>query len=675
MKRINFKSIKIQNLLSIGNDPIQINFKKGINFITGINKDKNNRRNGTGKSTILTGIFWGLFGENDRNIKNEFLINNITKNKTCVEIDFDVIKNSESNSYKIIRTLKPSSCLLYENGKDITLSSIANTNLKIIEIISSTPEMFQNCSIMSLNDTIPFMAKKEIDKRKFIEQIFNLEFFNKMLLDIRNDFNNKKKEKDIQDVVLNEKQILLKSNIIQKENYDSKISQNIAKLKRKLKDIDDTIKRFQKEEIHIKNHDFNNELETYEKIKNEEKQKIESNNKKILDLKNNNNLKNIDLLNNKLSELNIQKNENNKQLSELHKKINDINANIIIEEKILQNISQFKEGDLCPTCQNKIIDKNFEHLEKIKIEKNTLLKKLNNVKKNLLEKNDLLIKQNEENDRNIEKINNEINKINNLTIDINNNILTLKEENNKIDNNINNIEKNINEILLRKQKIILEIDDLNNKINKLYESKIEINNELKNKEINPFDEIIEKIKLEINECNKQNIKLKEELNILNDAKFIVSEEGVKSYILKQVLEVFNNKLLEYLKKLQSNCICTFNEFFEEQILNEKGIPCSYFNFSGAERKSIDLACLFTFIDMRRLLNNVSYNLSIYDEIIDTSFDEKGVELVLDIIKNNVEKNNEACYIISHRKECSNFVSGEIIELVKENGITKQIKNV
>ena len=247
MKRINFKSIKIQNLLSIGNDPVQINFKKGINFITGINKDKNNRRNGTGKSTILTGIFWGLFGENDRNIKNEFLVNNITKSKTYVEINFEVIKNDELNSYKIIRTLKPSSCLLYENGKDVTLSSIANTNSKIIEIISSTPEMFQNCLIMSLNDTIPFMAKKEIDKRKFIEQIFNLEFFNKMLLDIRNDFNNKKKEKDIQDVILNEKQILLKSDIKQKENYDIKILQNIAKTKNKIKDIDVTIENLQKE--------------------------------------------------------------------------------------------------------------------------------------------------------------------------------------------------------------------------------------------------------------------------------------------------------------------------------------------------------------------------------------------------------------------------------------------
>ena len=49
MKTINFNELHIKNFLSIGNTPIIINFKTGINIITGINLDKPDRQNGVGK--------------------------------------------------------------------------------------------------------------------------------------------------------------------------------------------------------------------------------------------------------------------------------------------------------------------------------------------------------------------------------------------------------------------------------------------------------------------------------------------------------------------------------------------------------------------------------------------------------------------------------------------------
>ena len=121
-------------------------------------------------------------------------------------------------------------------------------------------------------------------------------------------------------------------------------------------------------------------------------------------------------------------------------------------------------------------------------------------------------------------------------------------------------------------------------------------------------------------------------------------------------------------------MCYFNEYFEEQIIDEKGKVCSYFNFSGAERKSIDLACLFAFMDIRRLQGDVSFNFSIYDELFDSSFDEKGTELVLGILKERIEKHNECMFIISHRKESIKMATGDIIQLEKKNGITTRVEN-
>ena len=76
--------------------------------------------------------------------------------------------------------------------------------------------------------------------------------------------------------------------------------------------------------------------------------------------------------------------------------------------------------------------------------------------------------------------------------------------------------------------------------------------------------------------------------------------------------------------------------------------------------------------MRRLQGDVAYNLLMFDELLDSSLDEKGVELVLNILKDRIEKHNENIYVISHRKESVKAATGEVIVLEKKNGITTRV---
>ena len=185
MKNIIFEKLVIKNFLSVGVVPVTINFKPGLHGITGRNLDQVDRRNGVGKSTIPDAFHFALFGTTLRELKKEFIINNIT-GKTCeVSLTFKVTQGKNTDSYEIIRTLEPSKCYLYKNNQDITRDSISNTTEYISSIIHSNSEVFQNCVIMTVNNTVPFMAKKKIDKRKFIEGIFNLEVFSRMLLQLR----------------------------------------------------------------------------------------------------------------------------------------------------------------------------------------------------------------------------------------------------------------------------------------------------------------------------------------------------------------------------------------------------------------------------------------------------------------------------------------------------------
>ena len=177
MKYVTFQQVSIKNFLSVGETPVVVDFNTGLNIITGNNKDKVDRRNGVGKSTVADSIYFAIFGTTLRELKRDHIVNNITQRNCEVMLNFNVQQAGETNRYKLIRKLVPSKCYLYKNDEDITLDTIANTTEHVCEILNTNADVFQNCVIMTLNNVIPFMAKKKLEKRKFIESIFNLQVF------------------------------------------------------------------------------------------------------------------------------------------------------------------------------------------------------------------------------------------------------------------------------------------------------------------------------------------------------------------------------------------------------------------------------------------------------------------------------------------------------------------
>jgi len=196
MKRVDFKKLSIVNFLSVGEDPVTIEFSKGLHVITGKNKDKPDRRNAIGKSTIADALYFAIFGETLRELKKDLIPNNLTNGKTHIELDFEVDSPKGKNNFKIIRTLSPSKVLIFKDGVDKTRDSIKNTTTYINNVLSASPSIFQNCVIMTVNNAVPFMAKNKIEKRKFIEDIFGMEVFSSMLATLRQDYNEISREHD-----------------------------------------------------------------------------------------------------------------------------------------------------------------------------------------------------------------------------------------------------------------------------------------------------------------------------------------------------------------------------------------------------------------------------------------------------------------------------------------------
>jgi len=597
MKYINFQKIKIKNFLSVGNTPVEVSFNKGLHIITGINKDKEDRRNGVGKSTIADAIYFAVFGDTLRDLKKEHIINNINKKNCEVELEVTIQNyKKEIEKLKIIRTLEPSKCFVYVNDEDKTRDSITNTTSYIHKKFACTPEIFQNCVIMTINNTIPFMAKKKQEKRKFIEDIFNLSVFSDMLNLLKTDVNEKKKTFDIETT-----------------KYDEGIKTLTAFEKQKNEAIHERERKHNKYLQRQKD----NEKELYE---------ISEKLKKFKNIDTEATKKNINLLL-----------EADKKIDADIEKERQIRANKLAQVQQLnkQHTSIGTDEDVCHVCLRKIEEHDREHVES---EKKELKKQMADLAKEIQD-----------------------------ILDVESN---LQEKSNKIEHKVVELRTCIHQYELdqqQKQNLILRAKQVQG-----WQQMLE--QDIKDLEVSTqsVDKSLDDQKDKIAQIKHQIEIIKNELNMLDIVKFVVSEEGVKSYVVKKILKLFNSKLAYYLKKMDANCLVTFNEYFEEEIIDNKSKPCSYFNFSGAERKNIDLACLFTFMDMRRLQGDICFNFSVYDELFDSSLDERGVELVINILKERVEKYKECIMVISHRKESIKAATGEIIFLEKSNGITTRV---
>ena len=154
--------------------------------------------NGVGKSTVADAINFAIYGSTLRELKKEHVINNINQRNCVVTLEFTLNHDGNTTEYKIVRSLSPSKCYLYEDNVDKTRDSIVNTTEYIQGLLNTTQDVYQNCVVMTINNATPFMAKKKLDKRKFIEGIFNLQIFSNMLALARVKYNEVVKELDIE---------------------------------------------------------------------------------------------------------------------------------------------------------------------------------------------------------------------------------------------------------------------------------------------------------------------------------------------------------------------------------------------------------------------------------------------------------------------------------------------
>ena len=236
---------------------------------------------------------------------------------------------------------------------------------------------------------------------------------------------------------------------------------------------------------------------------------------------------------------------------------------------------------------------------------------------------------------------------------------TLKNNKEELDD-INSRLKKIAEFRLKLDKIENHINKLENRIWKneslkdnreelIKSAKIEIENIKLSK-----DELKDETKLEkeIKKLDKKYENLSQEMSHFKIANKILSDKGIKTYIIKKYIPHLNKYVNKYLDILQCPFRLKFNEHLEATIAIRGYEKLSYGSFSAGEKQRVDLALMFSFIELAKLKNSVHTNIILLDEVADSSMDETGIEGIVSIIE-SLKRQGMTIYCISHREELKN----------------------
>lgn len=163
--RIN--KISINNFYSIKHIEINFDDLNGIYLLEGINKDTGGS-NGSGKSSIIEAVVWGLFGKTLRKSNEEALVNIYHPKECRVELAIN-------GNVIIERTRKPSTLKFYVDGEERTQNNMLATQTLIEEYLGTNYKVFLASSVFGQQNDIEFISATPDDKRIIIKNFLNLE--------------------------------------------------------------------------------------------------------------------------------------------------------------------------------------------------------------------------------------------------------------------------------------------------------------------------------------------------------------------------------------------------------------------------------------------------------------------------------------------------------------------
>ena len=236
-----FKRIAYRNFLSSGNQPTEIKFTDTqTTLIVGAN--------GSGKSTMLDALCFGLFNKAFRKITKGQLVNSTNEKECLVEIDFSI----GTKEYKIKRGIKPNIFEIWIDGVLQNQAAASTDQQKQLEdsILKLNYKSFTQIVILGSASFVPFMQLSTANRREVVEDLLDIKIFsamNAVIKDRIKNTNDKIKELSLKQSMTEEKVEMQKEFI---ESIEKSGKENIEKKKDKITSITTYIDQLAAENVH-----------------------------------------------------------------------------------------------------------------------------------------------------------------------------------------------------------------------------------------------------------------------------------------------------------------------------------------------------------------------------------------------------------------------------------------
>ena len=677
------KNITLRNFLSIGAVTQGVDLDKtDLTLILGENLDLggDGARNGTGKTTLIQGLSYALFGIAINNIRKDNLVNRTNGKGMMVTLEFSV----NGIDYKIERGRKPNILRFYVNNEQQKIVDDAQgenkeTQVQIEKVINMTSDMFNH--IVALNTySEPFLAMKANDQRNIIEQLLGI-------------------------TLLSEKAELIKAMIkstkdgLQAEEFringveeaNKRVITQIDSMKRRhelwLKKHDSDLKYLVDQHDALSEIDIEKELLAHRDLTvyNQKKSRYDAYNAVVarhtawIQKRDNEVLgyqKTYDQLSHIDIDVELQAHKDKatrivqlKAKADRDKDLSRLKTDTSSQEKLIKKLTSeiaTLEDHKCYACGQDFHD---EQHATVLSDKQAMLTDAQNTLDS---------------------------KVNEQTILLANDIVVIEPEpvtfykteaeaithSNHLDTILLNIKNKQEEESPFADQILDKAEDPGQMPKTIYDTETEAikhSSKLINlleqiakkyEEVSPYLEQIQE--MENQAIQKVDFEKINELNrVMEHQKFLLDiltnkDSFVRKKIVDQNLSYLNSRLTHYLDKIGLPHQVIFKNDMTVEI-TELGRELDFGNLSRGEANRLILGLSFAFRDVWENLYQPINTLFI-DELIDSGLDTMGVENSVAILKDMSRRRNKSIWLVSHREELAGRVPN-ILKVVKEGGFT------
>ena len=603
-----FENIKWSNFCSYGDVPFSVNFRDASVFaFTG--------KNGSGKSTLLDALSFALYGKPWRKVVKGKLVNNRNKRGARVEVNF----STDKHAYKVVRGIKPDVFEIWRGEELLNQDSKARDYQKALEdeILGLSWEAFNQVVVIGKATYVPFMQLDTPKRRAFVESVLSLQIFSEMkkLLSadssaVDRDLSAAKATKAATIPLVSQSESSLKT---LEEMKSAGVSAEIVELKEAVECATSV-----HEEKDLEWSNLMGEVSDLEKSLQE---KLDESNaqaeREVVKAK-----AGLDAFDGEISSAESELNTLKSQDQGVERDIS----------RLRQEIAKLDTREVCPTCGAAMdASQSLKHKKEIE-------DKITGLEREIASRGPSIASSIDK----IAEIRKRRNEASSLWADAIRKEREVKArgfsswpEYVRLVQDAKNAEAEV-------KQVKRDIDSMLERIKQAEERAASLDGKIEEA----------KTKLEANKALLSKYAEDEEAldfasQVMSATQSMLKDTGVKATIVRRYIPVINEIVNKLLADMGFFARFELDENFDDKILSRGFEEMTYNSFSEGEKLRIDMAVLLAWRELCVLTGSSATNLVVFDEILDASFDQEGLDAFMTAM---VERDELHLIVITHHPE-------------------------